>query len=226
MTLPTILTYSVNSQEIILCWKATPKSDIKSWKVYGSTSAPISINTAKGVDISGFTLIKSDIPNQESPQAAGNVLVSFSRSDLGIQPEDTFYFLLRSVDHGDNQSTLSKNDIHAVPAGDSYFVDEAGEPSNIVYKNFEFSMSKTTNWDSDRYLDLVSLLGRPAKQLRIVSKGSDIQIKINSFNSDSITVDSSIEYPFFLARGELQIKKIWFNKITEDSTSIRLFVAG
>jgi hypothetical protein len=226
MTLPTILTYAVNPKEIVLCWKASPKSDIRQWNLYGSSSVTIDMNTAKGVDLSSFNLIKGNITNYPSTQAAGNVLVTLSREDLNILPEDNFYFAITSIDKDGHESAVNKNKLHAVPADDDYFVDEAGQPTNIVYKNFEFNMSKTEDWDSDRFLDMISLLGRPAKQLRIVSKDSNIQIRVNSITSDLITIDSEIEFPFSLARGELQFKKVWFNKTTEGSTLIRMFVAG
>ena len=59
MALPNINTYYVNREEIALYWKASPKSDIKKWNLYGSSTAPIDINDpTKGVDISGFTLLR------------------------------------------------------------------------------------------------------------------------------------------------------------------------
>lgn len=226
MTFPFIKTYTVNPKEIALCWKASPKSSIRMWNLYGSSVVPISINDSKGVDISGFNLIRENIPNAESSVSPGSVFISLTREELELNPEDSFYFVITSIDENGVESVLDKKYLHAVPSDDDYFVDEAGEPTNIVYKNFEFTMVATEDWDSDRFLDMVSLLGRNAKQLRIVSKNSDIQIKINSFTGDAITIDASEEYPYILSRGELQIKKVWFHKSGEGSTAVRMFVAG
>lgn len=229
MSLPAIKTYSVDTQGIHLYWKATPKSDIKYWNVYGAKNVPIDMNTAKGVDISGFTLIKSGIANYPDPLTPNSVYAKFTREELDIAPEDSYYFLISSVNTSDVESSLERENLHAVPSQDDYFVDEAGEPVNVVYKNFEFSLSQTVGWDADRYLDMVTLLGRPAKQIRILMpSGTSTLIRINSFNNDVITLTSAenASIPFALTRGEIQFMKIWFHNPNSGASSLKIFVAG
>lgn len=227
MSLPTIKTYDVDTLFISLFWKASPKSSIRSWNLYGSSSVPIDLNAEKGIDISGFTLIKSNISNHESPLTPGSVFVQLTREELSLNAEDSYYFLITSVDHNGSESDLEKTNLHATPANDDYYVDEAGEPVNIVYKNFEFDINQTVGWDVDRFLDMIALLGRSAKQLRIQSvSGGDIEIKINSFTSDSITIDDDYSFPFMLSRGELKFTKVWFNKPGTGTAKVRMFVAG
>ena len=228
MALPNINTYYVNNDEIALYWKASPKSSIKKWNVYGSPTAPINLNDPiKGVDISSFTLIREGLANRDVELTPGSVYTVFSRSDLGVSDSDTYYFLITSVDGSGNESSMETDKLHGVPLADDYFVDEAGQPVNVVYKNFEFTLDETAGWDSDRFLNMISLLGRPAKQLRIQANGTGtVQLRINSFNSDPITISSSDAIPFKLDRGELQFRKLWFNKTDSNSISLRIFVAA
>ncbi len=41
MAVPEINTFSVNEQKIDLYWKASPKSAVKKWKVYGTPAVTI-----------------------------------------------------------------------------------------------------------------------------------------------------------------------------------------
>lgn len=229
MAIPKICTYHVNTDEIALNWKASPKSSIKKWNLYGSPSAPINMaDPHKGVDISGFNLIVSGIANVDCPLTPGSVFVRLNRvSDLGIGEDDPYYFIITSIDSDGLESDLSKNDLHAVPLADDYFVDEAGEPVNVVYKSFEFSLAQTSSWDIDRHLDIVALLGRPAKLLQIKQADSgSFQIRLNSFNNDKMTINLADTNPLDLDRGEMKINKIWFHRIDSGSINIRIIVAA
>jgi hypothetical protein len=229
MSLPKISTYHVNTKEIALSWHASPKSSIKKWNLYGSPSAPINMaDPHKGVDISGFTVIVDGIANVDTPLTPGSVFIKLDRvADLEIGEEDPYYFILTSIDASGNESVISKEGLHAVPLADDYFVDEAGDPVNVVYKSFEFTLNQTTNWDSDRYLDVVALLGRPAKLMQIKQgEENSFQIRLNSFNNDSLTIELDDVNPLDLDRGEMKITKIWFHKQEAGSAKIRMIVAA
>jgi hypothetical protein len=229
MSLPKINTYHVNEKEIALTWKASPKSSIKKWNLYGATSIPINMDAPhKGVDISGFTLVAGGLANVDCSLTPGSVFVVLNRiNDLNIGEEDPYYFILTSVDAQGNESILSKYDLHAVPLADDYFVDEAGEPANVVYKSFEFTLTQFSEWDIDRNLDIIALLGRPGKLMQ-VKQGDDssFEIRLNSFKNDTITINLKDTVPLNLDRGEMKITKIWFRKPTSGSTSIRLIIAA
>jgi hypothetical protein len=63
--------------------------------------------------------------------------------------------------------------------------------------------------------------------LRIHSvEGGNVEIRINSFTGDTITIDDTDAYPYMLSRGELKFTKIWFNKPDSGTAKVRLFVAG
>ena len=227
MALPNINTYYVNEEEIALYWKASPKSDIKQWKVYGSATAPININDpAKGVDLSGFTAIDGAIiANRDVELTPGSVFVKFSRDDLGIGPQDTYYFLITSIDKNDVESAQEKDNLHAVPLADDYYVDEAGQPTNIVYKSFEFNIAATSTFDQDRYLNMINLLGRAAKEVHMkCDSGTSFKVRVNSFNSDDITILAT-DRPFILERGGLEITKLYISS-DGSASDVRIFVSA
>lgn len=229
MSIPKICTYHVNTEEIALTWKASPKSSIKKWNLYGASSVPVNMaDPHKGIDITGFSLVASGVANVDCPLTPGSVFVRLNRvDDLSIGEEDPYYFILTSIDATGSESVISKTDLHAVPLADDYYVDEAGEAVNVVYKSFEFSMPQTSDWDSDRYLDIIALLGRPAKLLQIKQGGeASFQIRLNSYRNDTLTVNLGDTNPLDLDRGEMKITKIWFHKSSSGSTSVRLIVAA
>lgn len=228
MALPNINTYLVDNKKIGLIWKASPKTDIRKWNLYGSSTVPISmVLPAKGVDLSSFTLVEKGIANRDTYLTPGSVYFTVSREDLGIDAEESFYFYITSVDKDGVESVPEISNLHAVPFGDDHYADEAGQPVNLQYKSFEFDLGQTPDWDIDRYLDIVALLGRPGNMLRMEVVGAgDVQISLNAYNSDSFTVIQDANIPFILSRGELLIKKIWFHKSTPGSTLVKIFITG
>ncbi|MDB4330324.1 hypothetical protein N9948_01240 [bacterium] len=233
-TLPIINTFFVDQDKIALYWKASPKSNIGKWNVYGTPAVSIDFMLPnKGAALDGgltpanaFVLLKEGIANRDTPLTPGSVYVEFTRAELGIAPGDPFYFAITSVEKKTStESALEVPNIHAVPYSDDYFVDEAGQPSNVVYKSFEFPIWPTSGWDVDRYLDIVSLLGRPAKQIKMDAVGDNFWVRFNSFNSDSVSVRHSSE-GFELLRGELQVCRLWLHNPTTNDVTIRIFVAG
>jgi len=235
MTLPTINTYNVDKDTIGLYWKASPKSDIGKWNVYGTPEVTIDfIPPNKGVVLNGginpanaFVLLNkgTGVANRDTALTPGSVYVEFTRADLGIGPEAPFYFAITSIDKSGSESALEITNIHAVPASDGYFVDEAGQPMNVVYKSFEFDLWPLASWDLERGLDIVSLLGRPAKQIKIDAVGDNFWIRFNSFTSDPISIRHSSQ-GFQLLRGELQISRFWIHNPTTNDVTVRIFVAG
>lgn len=229
MALPTINTFFTDRDSIGLYWRSSPTSNIRKWNLYGSATVPINLNDPiKGVDLSSFTLVTGGIANCEVPLTPGSVYHLVSREDLGIEVGDTYYFYITSIDSEGNESDPEVSNLHATPYGDDSYVDEAGLPVNIQYKNMELSLSQTSAWDKDRLLDIIGLLGRPAKSIRIevVSGSGDPQIRLNSFSSDPITLYVADDSPMLLGRGEILVSKIWFNKSTAGTCLIKLFVAG
>jgi len=146
---------------------------------------------------------------------------------LGIESEAPYYFMITSVDGSNVESALEVDNLHGTPFRDGYVVDEAGQPANVVYKNFEFDMWPGTTWDIDRYLNIVSLMGRSAKEVKIDVIGTNIWVRFNSFSSDPISIRESSPYHFMIMRrGELIVNKIYFHNPTCCDATVRVFVAG
>jgi len=235
MLLPELNTYGVNQKEIQLYWEASPKSTIKQWRIYGAKGLEINfIHPNKGIDLTGgsnpdhaFKQLTT-IANRDTPLTPGNCYVKFTRSELGIEDNDPYYFAITSIDNDGFESTLLPSSVHAVPFRDSYFVDEAGEPINVVYKSFEFALSPcaTDQWNPERLLDINKILGRPAKSLTMDATGSDYQIRMNSVKNDIITVKSSVPYKVDNIRGSMKIERIYINNSTSTEATVRIYVSG
>lgn len=228
MALPTINTYYVNEQKIGLYWKASPKSAIQKWNVYGCEYVSISFSgTNKGVMFPGNFTYLTTITNRDDPRTPGSVFLELVKADLSIDATDSPYNVtIRAVDANNVESPFEVNNVHAIPLQDSRFVDEAGWPVNQTYKNFEIDLWNTSGFDKDRYLNITSLMGRPAKQIKIDNLGTDpVWVKFNSFGSDPISVRQDQNYSFDLKRGELQIEKIYLHNPGGNAT-VRIFVAG
>jgi len=236
MTYPTINTYYVNESIISIYWKIDPKVPVR-WNLYGASSISLDFTPpSKGVVLPGaFTLIQEKIANVPSYQTPGSILIQFTRTELGIGPEDTYYFLIAPVDANNVVSPLDVNNLHSVPLADTYFVDEAGQPANVVYRSFEFIIPTTGGWDADRKLDIVNLLGRPAKQIKIDSASLGVSgyngyffVKLNGVNSDYISVRHEAEnpWPFELLRGGMVTYSIYFHNPGSETANVRLFIAG
>jgi len=235
MAVPTINTFSVDKDQIQLFWKANPKSAVKKWNVYGTPNVTIDfVPPAKGVVLNGgatpanaFVRIGDSIPNRDTYLTPGSVLASFTRADLGIAASDPFYFTIMPVDqNGAEIGTMNVADIHAVPFRDAYFVDEAGEPINVVYKSFEFSLWPLVGWDINRYLDITTLLGRPAKQIKIDAVGDNCWVRFNSINNDPISIRYTSPYQFEARRGELKIDKLYIHNPSTNDITVRIWVAA
>jgi hypothetical protein len=122
---------------------------------------------------------------------------------------------------------MSVNDIHAVPYRDTYFVDEAGEPINIVYKSFEFLFPPSPgDWNIERCLDMTKLLGRYAREVNMDATGCEFKIKFNSIKNDTITIRSSVPYQFNKIRGGMKVERIYLHNYGPDDVTVRLYVAG
>jgi len=236
MAVPTVNTFSVDEEKIQLYWEASPKSAVKRWNVYGSSGVTVDfIPPNKGVVLNGgaypankFQLIGDSIPNRDTPLTPGSVMAEYSRVDLGVTgATDPFYFYIMPVDeHGSEIGTPDVGDIHAVPFRDAYFVDEAGEPVNVVYKSFEFDLWPLVSWDPDRYINITSLLGRPAKQIKIDAVGDNCWVRFNSLNNDPISIRYSSPYQFEARRGELRIDKLFIHNPSTNNITVRIWVAA
>jgi len=228
MALPTINTFSLDEGNIELFWKASPNSNIKKWNLYGSPSTLINfIPPNSGLVLPGsFTKIWSGISNSANAITPGSVYLKIPRTLMGIDKYDPYYFLLTSIDENNVESALEVDNLHSVPYGDDYYVDEAGQPVNIVYRNFEFDLWPMSGWDVNRYLNVTTLLGRPAKEIKIDATGSDVWVKFNAFGNDARSIRGSIPNDFHLIRGELFVEKIYFNNSTNNDATVRVFVAG
>jgi len=238
MAVPTVNTFSVDEEKIQLYWKASPKSAVKKWNVYGSPGVTVDfIPPEKGVVLNGgmypqnaFLLLDGGegIPNRDTPLTPGSVLATFSREELGLTGGvDPYYFYVMPVDEfGAEIGTPDVGDIHAVPYRDAYFVDEAGEPINVVYKSFEVDLWPLIAWDPDRYIDITSLLGRPAKQIKIDAVGENAWVRFNSINNDAISIRYSSPYQFEARRGELKIDKIYVHNPSTGDITLRIWVAA
>lgn len=238
MAYPVINTYYVNEDKIIIYWEATPKPPtVKKWNLYGTATLAVDFTLPnKGVILPGsFTLIKRNIPNCASSQTPNNILIQLTRDELLIGPEDTYYFMITPIDADDVEGPLELDNLHAVPLSDTYFVDEAGQPFNVTYRSFEVTVPPTAGWDSDRKLDIVNILGRPAKQLRLESYPNGVSgytgytfVKLNSFNNDYISVRHDEPNPnyFELLRGGLLVYSIYLHNPGLVPANIKIFFAG
>jgi len=228
MSLPTINTFSLDEQSIELFWKASPKSDIRKWNLYASSEVLIDFTPPnKGVVLPGtFVKVIDGISNIDTPVTPGSVYIKVARSLLSVASHDPCYFLITSVDKNGLESAMDVHNIHAVPWADDYYVDEAGQPVNVVYKNFEFDLWPSSGWDPDRCLDILSLLGRTAKEIKVDVVGANVWIKLNSMGNDPISIRESLEHDFYLIRGEMLVDKIYVNNPTTNDATMRIFVAG
>ena len=236
MVIPELNTFEGNENLIQLYWEASPTSDVKKWRIYGAKGITVDFNHPnKGVDLTGgsnsdnqFIKIGDDIPNMETPMTPKSCLATYTRDELGIGPKDPYYFLITAIDNLGHETPMSKDNIHAVPFRDPYFVDEAGEPLNVVYKNFEFVLPPCSpgDWDPERCLDINRLLGRPAKEIAMDATGSEFQIRLNSVKSDIITIRNSVPYNFDKIRGSMKIEKIFIHNATTTESTVRIYIAG
>jgi len=223
MSLPTINTYHVDTEAFHLYWKASPASTIKKWNLYGAESVTIDFNLANGILLPGsFTLIQEGIPNHQHELTPGSVYTKVLRSDLGLSGYDSYFFLITGLDADNIETPMEVDNVHACPFFDQNFVDESGWPCNIVYGNFEFNLP-VGDWDLNRFLDIISLIGRPSKEVKIHTD-QDIQVRFNYFKTYGITVKSGD--PFDLKRGELQVDRLYFKNASGSTAAVRLFAAG
>lgn len=233
MSLPSVNTFIVSEKEIGLIWKASPKSNIRKWNLYGVKDLTIDLeDPVKGIDLSSFNLIRSGIPNRDTYNTPNSVYVNIKREDLGIEARDTYYFMITSVDKNGDESDPEVLNVHAVPYGDDRFVDETA-PVNLQYKNLEFDLEATFDWDIDRMIFIDSILGRVAKMIRIqvIVENPDVDtaeiaVRFNSFTSDNVTISSSDKVPFILSRTEIMLKRIWFSKLDGTACKLRVYISG
>ena len=237
MAVPTINTFEVDEKKIQLYWKASPKSDVKKWNVYGSPNVTVDfIPPEKGVVLGGgaypehaFLLLDSGkgIPNRDTPLTPGSVLAEFSREELAISGFDPYYFYIMPVDaEGNEIGTPDVAGVHAVPYRDAYFVDEAGEPINVVYKAFEFDLWPLVGWDPNRYLDITTLLGRPAKNIKIDAVGDNCWVRFNSLANDPLSIRYSSPYQYDSGDRGLKIDKLYIHNPSTNDITVRIWVAG
>lgn len=235
MAVPTINTYSVNEENIQLYWKASPKSEVKKWNVYGSTGVTIDfIPPEKGVVLNGgmfpenaFNLIREGIPNRDTELTPGSVYTLFTKEELGISEHAPYYFYIMPVGADGNEIGVpDPGNVQAVPFRDSHFVDNAGEPVNVVYKSFEVDLWPLIGWDENRYINVNSLLGRPANMIQMDAIGENCWVRFNSINNDPISVRENSPYKFDLNRGGLKIEKIYVHNPTTGDVTLRIWVAG
>lgn len=235
MAVPVINSYSVNELNIQLYWRASPKSDVKKWNVYGSPMVTIDfIPPEKGVVLNGgafpenaFKLIRKGVPNRDTPLTPGSTHELFTRAELGIGPKDPYHFYIMPVDKDGLEIGLpDKNTIQAIPFRDTYIVDGSGEPVNVVYKSFEVDLWPLIGWDEDRCLDINSLLGRPANLVKMDSVGENCWVRFNSINSDPISVRESSPFNFDMNRGGLKIEKIFVHNPTTSDVTLRIWISG
>lgn len=237
MAVPTLNTFEVDEKKIQLYWQASPKSNVKKWNVYGSPNVTVDfIPPEKGVVLGGgafpqnaFLLLDSGtgLPNRDTPLTPGSNLAEFTRDELGIGPQDPYYFYIMPVDADGNEIGVADvEQVHAVPFRDAYFVDEAGEPINVVYKAFEFDLWPLVGWDENRYLDITTLLGRPAKNIKIDAVGDNCWVRFNSLANDPVSIRYSSPYQFdTLSRG-LKIDKIYIHNPSTNDITVRIWVTG
>jgi len=238
MAIPTINTFEVSETKIQLYWKASPKSNVKKWNVYGSPGVTLDfVPPNKGVVLNGglypeneFKLLDGGkgIPNRDTPLTPGSVLASFTREELGLTGSvDPYYFYIMPVDaEGNEIGTPEISNIHAVPFRDAYFVDEAGEPVNVVYKSFEIELWPLVGWDPDRYIDIESLLGRPAKNITIDAVGDNAWVRFNSLNSDPVSIRYSSPYQFSTLSRGLRVDKIYLHNPSTNDITLRIWVSA
>jgi len=233
MSLPTINTYSVDENKICLTWEAVERTNIFSWNIYMSPTVSVDFNPPNmGVILPGaFTKVLGGIANIDHPMTPNSVYIELKRDFLGLDTYDACYFLITSVDKNGVESPLDIENLHAAPFEDDRFVDEAGWPVNVVYKNFSFSMDCCIPFNKNAFLDITSLLGRPARQVKISALDSSIQIRMNAFNNDTITINPPISgyfsgYEFNLIRGEMQIERIYVANTSIETTNVQIYVAG
>ena len=227
MALPNINTYSVDETKICLSWEVDPNSTIWQWNVYGSPDIQVDFNPPnKGIILPGnFVKIFTGLANREHPMTPKSAYIEFTRDFLGIATYDPYFFLITSVDNTGAESSFEIENLHAVPFEDDYFIDESGYPVNVVYRNFEFALSTGVVFASDAFLDIVSLLGRPAREVKVYVVGSTIKVKLNSFAEDAISIFPT--HGFNLRRGELQIERVYFeNSSGANATIVQVFVAA
>lgn len=227
MALPKINVYEVNEQFIRLTWAANPDSSIVSWNLYAAPSVDVTfIAPAQGVVLPGsFTLVQAGISNRSHPMTPGSVLASFTRAQLGLTTYAPCYFLLKAVDKVTGEGSFEVSNLKGVPFESDYFVDEAGWPVSLTYKNFQFTVSAGYAFDAAAYLDIINLLGRPAREIKIsVVSGTSVDFKMDSVTSDTITV-----YPghdFNLIRNELQVERVFFANSSAGATVLQVYVAA
>lgn len=242
MAYPVINTYYVNEHTVSIYWEAKPKApEVQRWNLYGASSLVVDFTPPnKGIVLPGnFTLLKRNVPNSASSQTPNSILTQFSRTDLGIGEEDTYYFLITPVYADGSEGALDLANLHAVPLSDTYFVDEAGQPFNVTYRSFEVTLPPTAGWDIDRKLDIVNILGRPAKQMRLESyagnaTGSIVDYrgyalaKLNSFNNDYLSIRHDEDCPNFveLLRGGLLVYSIYLHNPGTETANLKIFFAG
>jgi len=172
-----------------------------------------------------FALIGDSIPNRDTPMTPGSVLATYSREELGATGRDPFYFYIMPVDEsGAEIGTPDVSNIHAVPFRDAYFVDEAGQPINVVYKSFEFDLWPLVGWDVNRCLDIVSLLGRPAKNIKIDAVGDNAWVRFNSLANDPISVRYSSQFQYDAGDRGLMIEKIYIHNPSVNDITVRIWV--
>jgi len=223
MSLPTINTYHVDHNGFGIYWKASPASVIKKWNLYGATEVTIDFTLpAKGISLPGsFTLIQEGIPNYPNSLTPGSVFVQLNRSDLSLDEEDPYFVLITGLDANGLETPMEVSNVHNLNFLDQTFVDEAGWPVNVIYGQFEFDLPQV-DWDVDRYLDIISLIGRPAKEIKIHTD-KDILVKFNNYKAYQMTITSTD--PFDLKRGELQVNTVYL-KNAGTLAKVKVFVAG
>lgn len=235
MAIPTINTFSVDENRIQLYWQASPKSNVKKWNVYGSPGVTVDfIPPEKGAVLGGgaypenaFVLLDSGkgVANRDTALTPGSVLASFTREELGISGESPYYFTIMPVDADGNEiGTMNASNIHAVPFRDAYFVDEAGQPINMVYKSFEFDLWPLVDWDPERYLNVTSLLGRPAKNIKIDAVGDNCWVRFNSLANDAISIRYSSTFQYDACERGLRIDKIYIHNPSVNDITVRIWV--
>lgn len=226
--IPEINTFRITKEYLEVFWKASPETDIVKWNIYGSKDVTINFfdDPRLGVVLPGNFELLDTVPNQENAITPGSVFYQLDRDKISLAPEDPYYLLITSINRDGIESSMFKDSIHALPFMDDHHVDEAGMPVNIVYKSFEFDMWGNLAFDSERYLDFVDLMGRPARDLKVDTVGGEIKIKFESLGADAITIRENQPYPFDLKRGELRFKRMYLSNPTSNDVTVRIFIAG
>jgi len=202
-TLPEINVWSVDSSNIILSWKSQFKSSYKSFNLYGCS-------TYNGV----YTLVQSYIPNVASSMAPGSVLVTVSRSALGIASSQPYFFKITSINFSNSESSISASPFVAVDAADDVFRNRVSDNNNPVYKFFTVSSTGTPT-----FIDVQRQLGRLANYLKVITTGN-ITVQINSPQNDSITVTSTA--PLEILKSTLTIESLYIT----GSATVTVLVTG